>query len=492
MHLTAILKLRADKHDRALMQKALSRWHDAYATALSRARARTARLLRLIEVDRGTRARVNGKALHAEILSLAPRPAGLHSSAHMSLVVALEESLGSWLALHAEWLNGGKKTPKPRFPTAPAGSTRLALLRHEKALDQARAVATLAEENRWRADVTRTARQKILPMYFGAMTSGVAGQAHAGLIERDDGRRFALLTLWPAGDTSGEAVRRARNRTDRGDLLNRRGETAFDPTPRARASIMVPIEHARGHEQLFFARAVAKSAELVSREDAFYLHVAYDYPPVVPRPRSGAVVAVCRGVTTLLVAVAFDEQGRHQETLAVDGGDLVRLITAIRRARRVRQEKGHLLAGDRRQARVAEHHLYSAAHQVIALACRHDARLVLMEDRRGRAPNPLLAYRHFSQLQTLLAYLAPEARLPAPEARAIYGSWRTCLACAWRPGDTVKREPLTEGNCPGCGAAPLPQEERLARLLALDTLRLRQPKDERMTLQAFVREHPHR
>src|SRR5947207_3259163 len=103
MHLTAIFKLRTNNRDAALLRTALARWHAALTGGLARARAdlRDGRseLLRCLVLwtskdGQVSRLTIDAKRLHSLVLGwLTPYETHLHSSATMSLVVALEEQL---------------------------------------------------------------------------------------------------------------------------------------------------------------------------------------------------------------------------------------------------------------------------------------------------------------------------------------------------------------------------------------------------------------
>jgi len=509
---TACFKLRVHPHDRRRLATALARWSAGMGEALDRARADQRALLRTLRPrgagrsappgdgmgsDRPARFEVDSRALHARVLGYCRGlPRDLHSALAMALIVAVEGLLGSWLALYAEWLTSGKPAGrKPGFPTVAAGTARGARERWEAALDASRTVLTRAEEDRWRAAVTREARERRMPLYFGAAQSGVrpGHLAHCGLIRRADRKWFAALTLWPKGDPLGETPRRAGNRANRGPLANVRSREEYLPG-RATSTMLVPIEMGTGPgrrrkrwERLFPGRGTPKSALLVERDGEYYLHVEFEYPRREPRPTSGAVLALLRGVHTLVAGVLLDARGRRLATTAIDGRDLMRTISALTRLRAIRQRKGRSLAGDRRAARVAEHVLYSAGHQIIDLACRHGAEIVLLEDPGRRRPTPLLRYKHFSRLAEILVQLTEEAGLPPARVRRIYGPSLTCTACGWAPGEPVRVEEAPAPACPGCGRdRELPFHA--AELLALDTLRLRTGRKEtRPTLPNYVK-----
>lgn len=476
-HLTATMKIRANVHDRHLLAVAAKRWHHAYQAAMDRAKARDRELLRCIvpkQMKNGTeRLVVDGAAFQTFVKSVCRKPEGLHSAFHMSLIVAVGESLSSWLGLYLAWLASGKKTPKPSFPTVPPASDKQALAQWEQALAQSAQVGTLAEEDAWRAEVTRAARGRRMPIYFGAATSGVKGQAHMGLIRRaGDNNLFALLTLFPAGDPLGQPLERARNRMDRGALRNLRGEEDFTPTPKAKSGILCPLEFNSGMRKVFVRRAVPKTAEVVNKDGDLRLHVAFEFPDHPGRQLDGSVLAVKRGVGTLLAWVLVRD-GKVCRKGVVDGKELAALITGIRNVRSIRQQKGKTTKGDRKAARVAEHHVFSACRQIRDIACRENAEVVLLDD--ARKPDRWLGWRHWARIEENLGRLCVEAGLPEPKKLKIYGAWHTCAHCGWMPGENVADPKGVEDGCPRCGAVR--GEHHLALLCAAEALRRRGQRD---------------
>lgn len=484
-YLTATLKLRPSDHDSRLMRIALARWHDAFARVWTQALREKRRLLRCLTMQPSGKLRVDSRAVHALVVEWCRGlETHLHSSASASLIVAAEGMAKGWLALYAEWVNGGRKAPKPGMPTLPAASDRDAQHRWQEALDESVNVTGKGERDRWQAELTREAHDRRLPLYFGAATSGVVNYLHCGLLRRKDGKLFALLTLWGVGDKLGAPLTPARNR--RGSVANVRSpDRPLKAASRARSSLCVPVECGRGLPHSFVRRGSPKSGELIAREDGtFRLNLAFEFPQHERRPESGAVLSLRRGVDTLLQAVVLDGQGECVERLDIDGRALRALVSEALRVRAIKQQKGRSTRGDRRVSRVAEHHLYSAGHQVVDLACRHRAEIVLLADPAARKPTPLLAWKHFSRLEDILGQLCAEAGLASPRARKVYGSWRTCPACGWAPGPGEKA-PEDPATCPGCGRVRA--SEDLAVLLALDTLRLRIREGETGGLGGYVR-----
>lgn len=452
-YLTAIFKLRANNHDRHRLRVALDRWSTAMQEALDRARHDQGALIACLQplkarpVPEGREAPplrlgVDNARLHKEVLRLVAQPAGLHSALRMALIVAIEQMLSSWLALYAAWVKGGRKPPKPGFPNLPPLTARLQLEAWHRILAETPYILDLAAERQWAADVMRLDRARPQPLHFGSAKSGATqALAHCGLLRREDGRYFALLTLWPQNERLGEIPERARNRQDRGEVRNVRGENPFK-VQRATSSMMVPLEIAHGHEHLFFGRAKPKWAQLYPRNDDFFLHVAFEFADHTKRETAGNLLVIRRGIRNLASMLVVGPDGTILARESATGEQLTQLLSGIYRLRAIKQQKGHILRGDRRAARVAEHHLYHVAHAIIDRACRWEVeRIILWDDPQLRKPTPILRYRHFQRLRETLEYLTQEAGLPAPQERQLYGPWRTCPACGWVPGDPVRFVP---------------------------------------------------
>lgn len=493
MHLVACYQLRANDHDRALLATAQARWHAAFSAALDLARAdwerrrgkatprpagAPARHLRECLVvwtsrdGKTTRIVVNSRDANLLAKQWARQaPLDLHSSFRANLEMALNATLASWLGLRAAWLNSDRSAPAPGFPTLPPGSLRLATARWETALDATAFHLTGEEEDYWRAEVTRAARLKRLPISYYSAGAGYNTSGHCGLIQRSDGRLFALLYLWPKGDARGDTPQRARNRQQRGPLATlREAEDGGQPfRPGGKATVLVPLEFHRGHESLFHRRAVPKSAELVARDGCYYLHVAFQFPDHPGRELvAGRVLAVARGIDQLLTWWCQDADGTPRGCGILDGGELARLVRYRILVRAARQARGKVLRGDRRQARVVEHHCCSAGRHLRDVACRlRPERIILLDESDAQARRTgLLPWRHYTEIVERLGLYFSEAGLPDPEERKLYGSFATCPHCGAVPADRKA------GTCPGCGRER--DEFRAAHLLAWDTLRLAQ------------------
>lgn len=491
MHLVAQLKLRTSGHSRRLLRVASRRWDYLYAQAHAQARRRDRELMACIEASKTGRARVNGRLLQEFAIQccsqMPARCSGgyvpVHSSicgsgarnTGSSLRVALQTQLGSYLGLYCAWLNDGKPAgEKPGFPSCGPSTPRAAMLRWHAALDRAAVLsADEAEEAAWRARVTAGARVRRKPLVFEMHSAG----GFFGIFRRDlDGAWFARLALWDAASPLAAPTQQAPQGS--GDLTLHGGGATLPA--RAKTALLFPLEMNRGAEALFLARGAPKTARLIEREDGWYLHVAFEFPDPEPRATEGAVLAVTRGVDALASYAVLSAGGRLVSTGRIDGRMLKALIQHHRVVQAIRQYRGKVLRGDRRRARVAEHHLYSAGHQIIDAAIKAgNAQIVLLaEDRQRRGPKPSVAapgyimpYRHHARLMEILSQLCAEVGLPAPREQKLYGAARTCPAC----GDLPDAE---EQACAACGTPRSPAGSR-AWLLGLSWLRYQQPADRR-------------
>src|SRR5262249_32298675 len=140
---------------------------------------------------------VDRKALHGLVGEcVSSTSTHLHSMAGPSLLVIVQRLLATWLAHYARWVNTGRAGSKPNFPAVPSGSERVARARWVSALEMSLSVLSASEEKRWRSELRRAGPRRYSPLYFGTATAGCTrAAAHCGLLRRDDGRYFALLTL---------------------------------------------------------------------------------------------------------------------------------------------------------------------------------------------------------------------------------------------------------------------------------------------------------
>ena len=256
-------------------------------------------------------------------------------------------------------------------------------------------------------------------------------------------------------------------------IRNPRGETAFTPTERARASLLIPIECDRRTERLYLERGTPKSAHLVRKGEEFFLHFASEVEEAPAANHNGSVLALQRGITTLVSAVVLDRDGKQVASHECSDKGLAALVTTIGNQRAVKQQQGRLTTGDRRLSRITTEHLHLIAHELVEVARTHEVQqIVVLADSYARRPQRFLAYKHWSELQAVLSRCCALAGVPAPALRKIYGKSATCPAC----GELVPKGPLPSERRqipPSCTCGRQRTPDQSAILLGLDTLRFR-------------------
>ncbi len=240
----------------------------------------------------------------------------------------------------------------------------------------------------------------------------------------------------------------------------------------------------RGTDASAPAPARPVSAKLVRRVRVrdgggvqYQFHVAFAMPAPPPDGLEDAtrpLLAINRGLHHLYAAVVTPpDAARVLEAFAASGAELGAVQAAMERRRAERQRAGEAPmthtrgARDRRQARIAAHHLALCANAIVAAATRHRAQVVL-EDLTSFAPGhalrsldakpaarraglrQMLNRRQFQRLAQLVDQRLEVAGLPL--VRTVSGSYisQTCPACGHR--DAANRAEGTDGG--GANGAP--------------------------------------
>jgi hypothetical protein len=113
-YLTGTFKCHINGRDRALLTTACARWSAAMRVVLAKARNRDDEFLRCIVVKEfkngSKRLIVDKRQLHELCLDCCRGvETHLHSSSKMSLIVAAEETLGSWVGQYLDWMADGRR-----------------------------------------------------------------------------------------------------------------------------------------------------------------------------------------------------------------------------------------------------------------------------------------------------------------------------------------------------------------------------------------------
>lgn len=236
-----------------------------------------------------------------------------------------------------------------------------------------------------------------------------------------------------------------------------------------------PAANATAGAQAGAAPALAEpvSAKLVRRQTSggqagtkvwYQLHVAFALPkealdaaamPDGLRPEQRPILGINRGLLNLYAAVLLTADGREETaTFAASGAELLARQAALEKARVRRQQQGkerrHNSARDRRQSRIASHEINVCANQIVEVARRARAQVVLedlsgfasgaaMRDTRVPAPRAraaalrtFLGRRQFEALHTAIDQRL--ALVGLPPARVISAAYisQTCTRCGAR------------------------------------------------------------
>lgn len=326
------------------------------------------------------------------------------------------------------------------------------------------------------------------------------------------------------------------------------GSTVFG---RSKKSILVPLSMGRWHEVSHpFSTAaflpqrhldprnpqpgIPMSGRLVYRRvgqrERYELHVAFSMPPVAGAATRASgtsgrcsetrpIVAINRGLHALFTAVVVTPDGRHVlESAAASGDTLLAVQAALEAKRRTLQRRGVATAKrDRKQSRIATHHVHLAANQIVALAVQYHAQVV-MEDlasfasgfavrstkaeiqpvARGKALRALLNRRQFEALLDAVEQRLELAGLP--QVRLVSSSYisQTCLHCGHRSARNRDQSDLRLFRCQSCGMTAnrdVVAAGNVARKHGWVTVRRYEkradvPENERTTWDAYVSDHP--
>lgn len=259
---------------------------------------------------------------------------------------------------------------------------------------------------------------------------------------------------------------------------------------RSRSSMLVSLECGRYHEEMlrythaaFLPQrgidprhpepAVPVTAQLVRHvmrgEVRYQLHVCFrlpESPSVQGDQTSRPILALNRGIYHLYSAVVTTPDASQEMTpgFAASGMALLQAQRAMERRRRLCQQRGREpTARDRRQHRIARHHVALAANQIVDAALRHGAQVVC-EDlgtfARGqaqralrklsrkwqRAARALLNRRQFEALRQAIEERLALAGLPPLRLVSAAGISQFCPRCGHRAASHASQSAVDGGN----------------------------------------------
>jgi hypothetical protein len=451
IHRTAVFRVyHPTRHERAVLDRAFRDYTSAYTELLHAARGYSVDQLRGLatyELKDG-KLRQSARALSKRLYSdprVAKTTRGVCSVLESRLTQSVKEhvaqTLMSYVALSDAAVEDPKRGGVPEFPS------RLRAYLIDQTREQALGeIAALGGTSRLReqevfARLQQTRQGQAVAIPF----VGIDPRYGCGLyLHQETNTYFARLDIvhpearlarpitmrgiftdiktgerWQSGRVSPED----QTQTQEGQGQAQGGQGGLNSFGRGGKSILVHLALGRGRERrLRFTQAAylphrgifdktgplparPVSAKLVRKSDRraeggwrYEMHVSFEIPAPVKdtlTPQQRPLLAINRGIHALVAGVVTAPNGHAiTGTFAVSGRELRSLQETYERVRRERiQRAGRLRAPDRRQSRVAEHHVAQLANQVVEMAVRYRAQVV-MEDLANFATGH--AIRHLS------------------------------------------------------------------------------------------------
>jgi hypothetical protein len=245
---------------------------------------------------------------------------------------------------------------------------------------------------------------------------------------------------------------------------------------RVKKAVLVPLEMGRYHESaLRYApvaflphrgvdgshpeAAIPMAAHLVRRRDAkreggvrYELHVAFRIPvPEADLTQTRPLLALNRGIRQLYAVVLTDSIATVVERTAVTSGAELRTIQfAHERARRDKQRRGASTRSDRQQGRIAKHHIALLANEIVALARRENAQVVVEDLTAFSAPGGMRASIHATR--PVARAHAQRAILNRRQFAALQQAIDARLEVLGLPLARTVNAAFISRDCPQCGA----------------------------------------
>lgn len=350
------------------------------------------------------------------------------------------------------------------------------------ALEELRTVADdLEEENDLKASLLKTKQAEHVPLSF----CRIEAERNCGLFYNPETRTFyARLFVTPPESRYAKPITIAGRYIDirTGTIYVRHEDRdkyeGVESFGTGKRSILVPLEMGKWHEQaLRFTEtaflpqrngngtpaAVPVSAHLVKAGDEYQLHVAFRFPkPQRIKPQN--LLGVDRGITALAAGAVTSLDGKTViETFVSDGTELRTLQRNMEQVISTKQAKGQVMKGDRRRARVAEQHVHLCANQIVELAIKHQAQVVMEDLSNFTAPirrpkgqvrskfNKMLSRKQYQHIQD--AVNAKLALVGLPPVRLVGASFTslTCSQCGCISKESRSSEDRTQFTCVQCG-----------------------------------------
>ena len=580
VHRTAVFALHhPTRHVHAVLERAFRLYTAAYTELLHACTTRydvdALRGLATFALDEKTsKPRMSARTLAHRLSAdpafartLAGVCAPLESRLRQSVKEHVAQTLMGYVALSDAHDADARRGGKPNVPSR-LRATEVEHLRRRALARIVRLADDRRGEARVVADLLRTRQPEMVAIPF----VGIDPRYGCGLyLHRESNTFYARLDVVASSSRHGAPLRTGGHFVDikSGVIYTAQPQKGAPPLPsgvesfgRGKKSVLVPLEMGRWHESgLRQAPSVAflpqrgidpahplpaapVSAKLVRRRtrrapDAirYELHVAFAVPvPERAQPLEGEggakrpILAIHRGIHTLAAAVLTDA-GAHRvlaEPHLASGRELRAVQEAMERVRRVQAQRGaHVRVRDRRQSRIAQHHIHLLANAIVD-AARTASTLgaqVVMEDlhsfatghairempqvrsrsRQGRL-RAVLNRRQFERLRQAVDQRLEVTGLPLVRVVSAAFLSQTCLHCGHRAAENMRdpdapRSGRTQERtfrCVRCGAiadVDVVAAANIARKLVWLQLRGEQKRaesaeSERTTWDAYAGMHP--
>jgi len=338
---------------------------------------------------------------------------------------------------YLQQLGDGRETASP--PTVPPLSGRQAL--YEEALDHlAETHANVERESAWRDELNRMARTG------SPRPLSLHGYRHFYMLLRhaETGRLYAWVNLLTKSGRLTPTQREANAAGAAGDMIEiTTGEVIRCKRP---CWTLFPLDFSFDfHDRRFLLSGEPGGGRVVYRpdEDRFELHASFTYEsPAVDTGRR--FLGVDRGIYNIAAWSVTDEHGRVLEDGLISGMKL-RFVqrTLERRIKREQKRRGHVSITARRAQ--SDEAVHTTANELVAIAKRHGARIVIEEltmqrrlkalpvgnkgGRGGRNFRRILGRQQYAKLVQVLTYKLARVGLPPPIAIGAAYTSQTCPEC---------------------------------------------------------------
>ncbi len=246
------------------------------------------------------------------------------------------------------------------YPTTPRLKVEQADF--DGAIDGIAGSQTILEENEFRDMLAKLSRPGI-PRPLNILKNRVSDGAL--VLQDDKGRLFAYINLLP------RTAKRKRTVSLDGLMDTRTGEIMKGSTS---GGDLFPLEGSRWHEEKFLQRGTLQSSRLIFDGRDFYLAATFQFEADEREPVG--YLGVDRGIALLAAWSVIDEHGEKVEDGFHSGERLRRFQRRGEQDQRETQRRGKFYSARTRRA-VADEEVHKTANEIVALAAKHDARVVL-------------------------------------------------------------------------------------------------------------------